>query len=99
MQACPTAALSGGTVADTTAASLGAGLRAALSGGLFPGYSAVTSATLGADSLVLATKAPAANSLAYSVVQVRGWGLEWGFDGDWGSEERNMSAGWLQYVL
>ncbi|KAL4434258.1 hypothetical protein ABPG75_000699 [Micractinium tetrahymenae] len=67
-KACPTSSMSGGKLADVSAASLAAGIQAALQSALFANASTITSAVLGADSLTLATRAPANATLRYAVV-------------------------------
>ena len=77
LQACPTASLAGGTIAQLDATTLGNAIKAALTNALFPGSNAVSSVALATDSLSLTAAAPASSTYTYSVVEVRAATAQW----------------------
>jgi hypothetical protein len=71
LQACPTSALAGGSIAQLDATTLANAIKAALANALFPGSNAVSDVTLATDSLTITAAAPASSTYTYSVIEVR----------------------------
>ena len=71
LQACPTSALAGGTIAQLGATDLANAIKAALTNALFPGSNAVSDVTLATDSQTITAAAPASSTYTYSVIEVR----------------------------